>query len=176
MDTSRLERGELIAGVSGVVLLITMFLFSWFEVPGELGELADVAGVDTGFNAWQSFDFIDLVLFVTVVAAIGIAVEKAMGIGANLPVAGSALVAGLGILSLVLVGYRVLDPPEDLDRAIGLWIGLLAVIGIVYGGWMGMQEEGTSFSGEADRLSSRDDAPPPPPPPAGGGTGAPPTA
>jgi len=51
------------------------------------------------------------------------------------------------------------------SRSIGVFLGLIAAAGITYGGWMAMQEEGASFSGEADRVGGTgDDAPPPPPP------------
>lgn len=164
MDTNRLGRGELIAGVSGAVLLLVMFVFSWYSV--DLGDAGDLFGIEADANAWEAFDLIDIILFVTAVVAIGLAIATAMSANVGLPVAGSALTAGLGILSLILVVYRVLNPPGDgLDRDIGLWLGLLATAGVAYGGWAGMQEEGTSFSEQADRLQSREESQPPPPPP-----------
>jgi hypothetical protein len=172
----------MIAAVSAVALLLIMFIFSWFGIGGDLGALAADAGVDTGANAWQSFGFIDIVLFITILAAIGIAVMKANSQSPNLPVAGSALVAGLGILSVLLVLYRIIDPPYDADREIGVFLGLIATAGIAYGGWEAMREEGTSFQAQADRLQNRDAGPgastgrdvPPPPPPASGGSATPP--
>ena len=181
MDTNRLGRGEMIAAVSAVLLLLVMFIFSWFGIGGDLGAIAAAADVDTGANAWQSFGFIDIVLFITILVAIGLAVMKANSQSPNLPVAGSALVAGLGILSLLLLLYRVIDPPYDADREIGIFLGLLATAGIAYGGWEAMREEGTSFGAQADRLQTRDTPGsstgrdvPPPPPPASGGTATPP--
>ena len=68
MDAGRLSRGELIAGIAGLALFIVMF-FSWFGAPGVAGDALDQAAdlgivVDLGLtaNAWQAFDFIDLVL------------------------------------------------------------------------------------------------------------------
>ncbi len=182
MDTNRLGRGEMIAAVCAVVLLLVMFIFSWFGIGGDLGAIAAAADVDTGANAWQSFGFIDIVLFITILVAIGLAVMKANAQSPNLPVAGSALVAGLGILSLLLLLYRVIDTPYDADREIGIFLGLLLTAGIAYGGWEAMREEGTSFGAQGDRLQNRDRTPgsstgrdvPPPPPPASGGTATPP--
>ena len=70
------RRGEMIAGVSRSALFIIMF-FSWFGLSGERRERRwrssskrrRVAGRRHDFNAWQSFDFIDIVLFVAVVVA-----------------------------------------------------------------------------------------------------------
>jgi hypothetical protein len=183
MDTGRLRTGELVAGVSGLALLIIMFL-PWFgvdfgggEALEDLGVSVSVPEVSEEFNAWESFDFIDLVLFVTAVVAIGLAAATAMSETVNLPVATSAITAGLGILSTVLVIYRILDPVGEADREYGIFLGLIAAAGVAVGGWMSMQEEGTSLGAQADRLQDRvgggDEPPPPPPPPS---RGAPPSA
>jgi hypothetical protein len=171
MDTNRLRTGELIAGIAAVVLFIVMFL-PWFgydvggAVAANLGVSVDVP--DVNFNAWESFDFIDLVLMLTVLVAVGLAVATATARTVALPVAASAIVTGLGILSTVLVLYRLINPPADASRKLGVFLGLIAAAAVAYGGWRSMQEEGTTFGDQADRLqdrAGRDDAPPPPPPP-----------
>lgn len=175
MDTSRLGRGEMIAAVSAIALLLIMFIFSWFGIDASAGTFSASAGA----NAWESFGLIDLILFITVVAAIGLAAMKANSQNVDLPVAGSAIVAGLGILSVLLILFRIISPPDfgvgdlgdlagvDVTRKIGVFLGLIAAGGIAYGGYSSMQEEGTSFSREADRVGDRDSggsaAPPPPP-------------
>jgi len=187
VDTNRLRTGELIAGVAGVALLLIMFIFSWYDVE-------DIP--DSGFNAWEAFSFVDIILFITIVVAVGLAVATATATTVSLPVAASALTAGLGILSTLLILFRIIVTPDievfgtdiDLGVQFGAFLGLIAAAAIAYGGWRSMQEEGTTFSGEADRVQDRvgDDTatttrrepppPPPPPPPTGGtgGTGAPP--
>jgi hypothetical protein len=53
-----------------------------------------------------------------------------------------------------LVLYRLINPPGDgLGREIGIWLGLLTTAGITYGGYLGMQEEGTSFSDVRDQVA-----------------------
>jgi hypothetical protein len=176
MDFSRVRTGEMLAGVAGVALFIIMFL-TWFSFPsadittpggGIEFDVGDVAGVDDSISAWQAFDFIDIVLFLAVIAGVGLMLLSAAQQNVNLPVAASAITAGLGILATLLVLYRVIDPPSELDRSYGVFLGLIASAGIAIGGWLAMQEEGTSFGGEADRLSGSEPgggAPPPPPPP-----------
>jgi hypothetical protein len=203
MDVNRLSQGEKIAAGSGVLLFIVMF-FSWFGASGDIEALGQAVGVDTSFNAWQSFDFIDLVLLVTVLAAVGAAAAKAADARIDFPL--SAVVTGLGGLSTLLVLYRLIDPPGDASRKFGVFLGLILAAALTYGAWLAMQEEGTSFQDAADRVGggrgpgsgagdrdtyappSADDpyaapppagdepreAPPPPPPPPSGG--APPTA
>src|ERR687895_808132 len=98
MDFTRLTQGEKIAGVSGVALILIMFIFKWFglEFSGNLGGVG-VEGELGSRNAWGSYGFIDIVLFVTVAAAIGLALISASQTEVGLPVAASAVVAGLAI-------------------------------------------------------------------------------
>ena len=190
MDTSTLTTGEKVAGASGVALLLIMFLFSWFGI--------EVAGFGSpeGANAFEAFGLIDIVLLITAITAIALPVMSMTQSQVDLPVALSAVVALLGALSVVLVLFRIISPPDfgipgsvdvgfgevdtgaDTTREIGVFLGLLAALGVAAGGWMAMQEEGTSI-GDArnqarDRFGGGGGAPPPP----GGGTGtaAPPPA
>ena len=176
MDLNRLTQGEKIAGGSGIALILIMFIFKWFGLKAGVGGFA----FEGSRNAWGSYGFIDIVLFITVVAAVGLAALKASDADVGLPVAASAVVAGLGVLSVVLIIISIISPPDfgadlsgtgiDHTRKIGVWLGLIAAIGIAYGGWRAMQEEGTGYGGEADRFRAPPDqgrsaGPPPPPPP-----------
>jgi hypothetical protein len=193
MDFTRLTQGEKVAGLSGVALLLIMFIFKWFGI-----ESSGIAVPDFGVvvgesevtrNAWGSYGFFDIVLFIAAVAAVGLVLISASEGEVGLPVAASAVVAGLGILSVVLIVISIISPPNfadvdlpegiDQTRKLGVWLGLLAAIGVAYGGWSAMQEEGTSFGDEADRFRAEPEAPgpgpesppssspPPPPPPPG---------
>jgi hypothetical protein len=174
MDLSRLRRGEQIAAISGIALFIFMF-FDWFGVKISAGGLGTF-NVSGGGNAWEWFSFIDIILFLTAAAAVTLAVLTATQRTVNLPVAASAITAGLGILAVVLILFRIIDPPGDVPngvdvtRKIGVFLGLIAAGGIAYGGWQSMQDDGTTFSEARDQLSGavsgggRPAAPPPPPP------------
>ena len=162
--------GEKIAGAAGVALILIMFIFDCFTV-----EAAGGIGPSFGGNAWDVFDVIDWVLLITSIAAIALAVIAVTNSAVNLPVALSAIVTGLGILSVILILFRIISPPDgglgdliDVGRSIGVFLGLIAAAGVAYGGWRAMSEEGTSFGAQADRLGN-DRTPPPPasPPPAG---------
>ena len=179
MDVSKLSQGERIAGISGVALLLIMFIFDWFSIEAEGG-----GGPSVGGNAWDTMDLIRWLLLLAGIAAIALAVIGAGATQPNMPVAMSAITAGLGILGLIFVIIRIISPPDeglgdlvDVGRSIGVWLGLIAVAGVAYGGWTAMQEEGTSFGDQADRFGGGGgEAPPPPPPPSappgGGGPAA----
>jgi len=184
MDFTRLTQGEKIAGVSGVALILIMFIPDWYAA-----EIGGQSVPDSGADAWQAFSFIDIILFVTVAAAIGLALISASQTEVGLPVAASAVVAGLGILSVILVLFRIIDTPGDtsaasaflgqefdVTRSIGVWLGLIGAVGVAYGGWRAMQEEGTSFGEEADRFREPDEGPGtvPPAPPSSGPPSSPP--
>ena len=185
MDADRLGRGEQIAGICAAILFIIMF-FSWFSLPDTVDGvptgvgLAEAAGIDTSINAWQAYDFTDLVLLVTILVAVGGAIATLMARDVALPVAASAITAGLGILSFVFVAFSILNTPSegpiDLDRSWGLFVGLVLTAGIAYGGYLSMQEEGTTFGDQYDQVSGGGDPPPPPPPAAPPPGQAPPPA
>jgi hypothetical protein len=151
MDFVALNRGERIAGVAGVVLILVMFIFDWYSV-----EAVGVAIPDSGVNAWDAYDFISWVLLITALAAIGLALLAASDYDPGLPVAGSAIVCALGILSTVLILFRIIDKPEgdvglisafggpevSVSLSVGVFLGLISAAAIAAAGYLGMQEEG----------------------------------
>jgi hypothetical protein len=155
MDASRLRTGELIAGISAVVLFIVMFL-PWYAVGGfaeealqQAQDLGFTPDVETTANAWRAFGFIDLVLLVTAILAVGVAITAAIAEGPA-AAASSPTVAVLGVVSTALILYRIIDPPDleglpDVGREFWLYAGLVAAAGIAYGGWRSLPEEGTGL-------------------------------
>jgi hypothetical protein len=216
MNVQDIGRGPLIAAVSAIALLIFMF-FSWYGVDSisasGLGFEQEISGDqieqfgggdETSANAWDAFSFIDILLLLTIIGVVGLVVARAMGAAIDLPVSPSALIAGLGGLAFLLILFRLIFTPDalggadipegvefdvDLSRKIGIFLGLLASAGMAIGGWLAMQEEGTSFADQRDRFgggtgpgapppagpgAGEQAAPPPPPPPATGGGAEPP--
>jgi hypothetical protein len=145
MDISRLSRGELIAAVSGLALLVVMFL-PWYGVDVNV---AGFSASESG-NAWEVFSTIDVLLFLVAVVAVGAAAAKAAGaLPEDVPVA--AIVTGAGALAVLLVLYRLVDLPGpdvpdvagagiEFGRKFGIFLGLIAAGGVAYGGWVSMNE------------------------------------
>ena len=193
MNADRLSTGEKIAGASAVLLFIFMF-FDWFKVDVSSGN--GLFSVSIGGNAWEAFSTIDIILMITILAAVAVAVIRLADAVVEPPFSINAVVAILGAVSVLLILYRIIDPPGgsdiegvDISPAIGAFLGLLAAAGITYGGYRAMQEEGTSFGDIGDQLSNRgggrgtgghtppppsSTTPPPPPPPSSGQGGPPP--
>ncbi len=164
MDFSKLRTGELVAAVGGVVLLVAMFFVNWYEISGFGGlieQFGNAVGVDTGIKAWDGQGFLgtiaNLVILAAAVAAIALAVLTATSRSPGLPVAASALTAGLGIGAVVMILGRMVfqpGPNEVVDLKFGILLALIGAAVVAYGGWRSMQEEGTSFEEARDQLRS----------------------
>jgi hypothetical protein len=179
MEADKLSTGEKVSAVSAVLLFVFMF-FDWFgvEVSGVPGFSGTVSSSGGG-SAWDALDVIPIFLMLAIVAAIGVAVIRLTDADVEPPVSMNAIVAGLGGFAVLLILYRIVSPPDfgsfggvsvDATLKFGIFLGLIAAAGIVYGGYSAMREEGTTFGGEADRLGGSGPQPPaggaPPPPPA----------
>jgi hypothetical protein len=183
MEADRLSTGEKLSAVSALLLFVFMF-FDWFgvEVSGVPGFGGDVSGA--GGSAWDALDVIPIFLMLAIVAAIGVAVVRLTDADLEPPISMNAIVAALGGLAVLLILYRIVDQPGgggdfsgvevDVTLKLGIFLAFAAAVGIAYGGYRAMQEEGMTFGDVGDRLStSAGDEPPaggttpPPPPPAG---------
>ena len=163
MDVDRLSTGEKIAGVSAILLFIFMF-FDWFSASASNGFVT----VSVGGSAWDALDVIPIILMVAIIAAVGVAVVRLTDAVFEPAISMNAVVSVLGVISVLLILYRIVSPPDSefsgisVDPAVGIFLGLVAAAGIAYGGYRAMQEEGTSFGDVGDRLGGGQ----PPQPPA----------
>ena len=158
MDMTRLRLGELIAGIAGLILLLSMFM-NWYSIGGDFGggpagafaqKLLDQGEISTSLTAWQAFSWLDLFLFFTGVVAIATAVLQMTQRTVAVPVAASVVTTELGLVATVWVLYRIVDQPGPNDVigvSFGAYLGLLASGAIALGGYLSMREEGSGFAG-----------------------------
>jgi hypothetical protein len=172
----KLSPGEKIVGGSAILLFIFMFFFDWFGV-----KVSDVSGFSgtisgEGGSAWDALEFIRFVLLLTVIAALVLVGLRLSDSTYEPSVPLSTVVTVLGVISVLLILFRILDPPTfaevggisfDATLKVGIFLGLIAAGGVAYGGYSAMREEGITFGDAADRLSGGDGlgagSPPPPP-------------
>lgn len=156
MDLNKLGVGEKIASVSAIALFIFMF-FDWFDVEVSGGGAS--SGVLGSGTAWDALDNIPIFLLITIVAVLAVAALRLTDSAYEPPFPANIAVVALGAISVLLILYRVIDPPGggsfggfsvDVSPTFGIFISLIAAAGITYGGYRGMQEEGATL-GDATR-------------------------
>ena len=172
MDINKLNTGEKVIGVSGVLLLIFSF-FPWLGF--------SYGGFSASKSAW-TFTLCWLAVILGVLMA-GYVIAKAAGV--DLPELGNLrwahVLLGVAIVVFVFILIKVIVGPStggvdisgtgvSKDRKIGIFLGLLASIGLVAGAYLNAKETG-DLPGSLGRGTAGGSTPPPPGPPPG-----PPTA
>jgi hypothetical protein len=167
----RLRSGESISLVAAILLFVLMF-FDWWEVGTgiESGTLVAINLFDRGQDAWQALEVIPLFLMLAIVVAVGAALLRVLGSDWKPAIPPGAAVFVLGLLAALLILIRMISPPElaptalagaefDTSLQLPIFVALVAALGIAYGGWRAMGQEGTSFAAIAKRLESPRPAP-----------------
>jgi hypothetical protein len=127
--------GERITWVSGLVLALSSFM-DWYAGSG--------VGVKLAVIGWHSGILGKLVFFVGLAVLALVALRES---GFELPatVPDSLLVLGLGALALIFVLIRLISIPDAVlpadGRGIGIYISLLAALGVILGGLLRAAEE-----------------------------------
>src|SRR4051794_34641211 len=139
----RLTRGQLIAAIGAVVLLVAMFL-PWIGVSGPSipAGITVLSGVDTSSseNIWKG-STLDVYLLITVIVA-ALPALLALTDSAEEFSFVSAATFLLGVVAMILIiAFLTVDFPDGADRKFGAFIGLVAAAAIAYGGFRAIQEE-----------------------------------
>ena len=166
MDINKLNTGEKVIGVSGILLLIFSF-FPWLGF--------SYAGFSASKSAW-TFTLCWLAVVLGVLMA-GYVIAKAAGV--DLPELGSVrwahVLLGVAVVVFLFILIKLIVGPStggvDLagtgvskERKIGIFLGLLASIGLVAGAYLNAKETG-DLPGSLGRGTSGGSTPPPNPPP-----------
>ena len=143
MELSRLRTADLIAGVGGVALLVTLFL-TWYSAGGSATLGGREIEVSLNLTAWEAFSITDVILALTALSGIGLAVLTASRRSPALPVAAAVITTTLGALATLLVFYRILNQPgpnEFLEVKFGAFLGFLSVLAVAVGGFRAIRDE-----------------------------------
>jgi hypothetical protein len=153
---SRLDNGVRIAGVSAILLFVFMF-FHWFgvKVSNTSNLLFAIQSVLPGKSAWEALQYIPIVLLLTIISTLAVAALHLANAFRKPSVPITGVVAILGLVSMALIVYRIVDPPIfHVERTITsegapqfpIFLALFAAGGIAFGGFLAMREEGYSLS------------------------------
>ncbi len=148
VDLRRLRRGEIVAGLGAVALLVVMLALNWYCVG------------PVSHDGWQAHTVLRWLMLLTIVAALALAVLTATQRTVAVPVTVAVIVTALAALLTLLLAIRViLDPPgpDSVSVRVGAWLGLASSAAILLGACWSMRDEGTG---------PHPPAPPAPAPPA----------
>ncbi|MGH2891794.1 MAG: hypothetical protein ACRDPM_00805 [Solirubrobacteraceae bacterium] len=141
----RIRVGALVSATSALALLVIMFAMEWYGVAGVPDPSAVRPAVSTAEDAWNGLSVTRWVLLATIVASIGAVVLHASQRRHGNKTDTSLIVAALGVLSSVLLIYRVLivlpAPTRVVDQKLGAFLGLLCALGIAWGGYEAIREQ-----------------------------------
>jgi hypothetical protein len=152
----RLNNGERISSVSAILLFVLMF-FHWFGVKAinTSNLLFAIQSVEPGKSAWEALEYIPIVLLITIIATLAVAALRLTNAVRRTPIPVNALVAILGLVSALLILFRIVEPPIfyteptiTIEGAVQLpiFLALAAAAGIAFGGCLAIREEGFSLS------------------------------
>jgi hypothetical protein len=127
--------GERVTWVSGLVLALSSFM-DWYAGSG--------VGIKLAVIAWHTGVLGKLIFFI---GAAVVAIVALRELGFELPpsVPDSLVVLALGALAAIFVLIRIISIPESVlpadARGIGIWISLIASLGVIAGGVLRAAEE-----------------------------------
>lgn len=165
MDINKLNTGEKVMGISGILLLVFSF-FPWLGF--------SYAGFSTSKSAW-TFTLCWIAVVLGVVLA-GLVIAKAAG--AEVPALGNLkwahifLGVSAAVFLLILIkliagpgtgGVDISGTGVSKDRKLGIFLGLLASLGLAVGAYLNAKETG-DLPGAIGGPKGGSAQPPPPPP------------
>jgi hypothetical protein len=145
--------GELVAGIAGVVLIISPFL-DWFSISAK----NSIINFSISGSGWDALSWIPWIVTITGLVAIALVVMRAMAATPpNLPASPGFILLVLGGLSTIFVLFRILVVPDagassslvDVGRSFGIFLAFIAAAGVTVGGWLLWNEEGKPRPGSA---------------------------
>ena len=127
--------GDRITWVSGLVLMLSSFM-GWYSGSG--------LGVKLAVIGWHTGTLGKLVFFIGLAIVVLVAL-RAYGFDLPSSIPESLVVLGLGAVGTVFVLIRVISIPDAVlpadNRGIGIWIALIAALGVIGGGLLRAAED-----------------------------------
>lgn len=127
--------GDRIAWIAGLVLALSPFM-DWYAGSG--------VGVKLAVIGWHTGVLGKLVFFVGLAVLALVALREA-GFELSASVPESLLVLALGAIASVFVLIRLISIPDSVlpadGRGVGIWISLIAALGVIAGGLLRATEE-----------------------------------
>jgi hypothetical protein len=134
IDLSRLQRGDIISGIGGLILLMSLFL-PWYSV--DLGENVSLCGAaNDSCTAWQTFKFLDFLLLAGCAAPFILVWIIARGHKLSWPPGEVTAIVGITATALILyngVIDRAGNQPSSIHLDFGWYLGLAGSLLLLLG-------------------------------------------
>jgi hypothetical protein len=163
VDLRRLRAGEVIAGLSGLTLIIALLL-PWYthDVVTSFGPRPSLPSQ----NAFEAMAVVDLLLLIVAAAAVGLAIDTAVERSVAVPLTWATLLCIASLVAFVLVlthlganpapqGNVPAETRVETSTAGGAWLALLAVAAMFGGTLLAMRDERLSKGGRPTDSTGR---------------------
>lgn len=170
MDKERLTRGEMIAGIAGIALIIISVIPQWGSVSLANGRASlsfngSEGGTGDSFSLWEEgvFGVLPKLAAIMGLVAVVLVLVRALGATRSIP---SVTYLALGVTATLLMLMGVAVGPSvvgagfisfeiEVTRGPLLYAGAVLCAVILFGGWLHLRSEDT------DDFGNRSAAPPP---------------
>ena len=135
MDFSKLERGEIIAVIGGVLLAISVFL-PWYKLGNQFATLNGHHGAGSHYSAWQSLTIIRILLLLAAIAPVVLAWIIVRQHGLSWPRGEVTAIVAITAITLVLVRGVIIKPGSpsgEVSLTYGWFIALVAGLVVLVG-------------------------------------------
>ncbi len=141
MDLSKLTKADKILFGAGIVFLISTFL-DWFTF--------DAGVINVGGNGWDvGFLWGGLPFFIVLGLMVWVGLRRFSSV--KLPAEMPPLYLAGGAAALILVAFKFLIGEDHFSRAFGLFLALIAAVGVAFAGFLKFTEGG----GDLDTLKAQ---------------------
>jgi hypothetical protein len=161
VDLRRLRPFDALTGLFGAALVGLLFV-PWYRAAAfaiHFDRSVDAPAVTkvgawVNLTAWESMAVNDVILFIAGVLGIWVLVSTVVYSTAPVPIAAAASTSIVGLLALVLAAVRLVWPPDlgpgPTHREAGVWLGLVAVLGLFASAAASMRSERRAAVGSTD--------------------------
>jgi hypothetical protein len=136
LRSSRLRRGEVLAGVGALLMTGFLFALPWQERGTEPGQTISRTG-------WEALPELRWLILLAIVAALGLVLAQAAFRAPALPVAMSTAATALGALTVLGLIYCVVLSPVAHQQS-GAYLQLAAAVLTALGSYLSLRQEGIS--------------------------------
>jgi hypothetical protein len=140
-----MRRAEPLAGLGGLLLLISLFL-PW---AGEAIVTRGSAGSEgvtwiSDANGWQTLAVVDVLLALLALLALAVPATSLFSKGPAKPIAAAVLASSFGWIAIVLVGIELVSSPvAGVGLRYGAWLALAGAVLAWVGSWLSLGDEST---------------------------------